>query len=207
VVAGDICLDVLGVPMSRPACSTAPLPNWRLTGETRTHHLRGGVLLLAQWVANACSNQQVAGVGIPRSDAPTAAPGPDSLLHDEDLPTLKRQDVVHSILEGMVDEDNNGEVVRLARAHSFSGPEVGDPLRSPVLLGDNAAIPLVALDDTGNSFRHRRDLWPAALSRRKTKPWVVYKLHRPLPLNRDSKASPGAENPLWDDVQRITATG
>lgn len=49
LVAGDVCLDVVGVPI--PAKSADPsTENWRLTGETRTHFLPGGALLLAKFI-------------------------------------------------------------------------------------------------------------------------------------------------------------
>ena len=39
VVAGDICLDVVGIPIPPSADSKEGTDNWRQTGETRTHYL------------------------------------------------------------------------------------------------------------------------------------------------------------------------
>src|SRR4051812_47831407 len=51
LVAGDVCLDVVGVPVPPPTCSTEiPAENWRLAGETRTHFLPGGAMLLAKFI-------------------------------------------------------------------------------------------------------------------------------------------------------------
>ena len=51
LVAGDVCLDVVGVPVPPPAPSAnVPAENWRLTGETRTHFLPGGAMLLAEFI-------------------------------------------------------------------------------------------------------------------------------------------------------------
>lgn len=47
LVAGDICLDVVGVAIP-PSASDQGCENWKLTGEVRTHFLPGGTLLLAE---------------------------------------------------------------------------------------------------------------------------------------------------------------
>ena len=49
LVAGDVCLDVVGVPIpEKPTEFSAE--NWRLTGEIRTHFLPGGAMLLAEFI-------------------------------------------------------------------------------------------------------------------------------------------------------------
>jgi len=53
IVAGDICLDVVGIPKQRPGASGDDLENWRLTGEIRTYYLRGGALLLSDMIEAA----------------------------------------------------------------------------------------------------------------------------------------------------------
>lgn len=51
LVAGDVCLDVVGVPVPPPPKSSGSLSeNWRLTGEMRTHFLPGGAMLLAEFI-------------------------------------------------------------------------------------------------------------------------------------------------------------
>lgn len=43
VVAGDVCLDVLGLPIPpAPHVAGGGEENWRQTGETRTFYRRGG---------------------------------------------------------------------------------------------------------------------------------------------------------------------
>ena len=49
LIAGDICIEVIGVPMPAPS-ESHPQDNWRLTGEVRTYHRRGGALLLTIWL-------------------------------------------------------------------------------------------------------------------------------------------------------------
>ena len=54
LVAGDICLDVVGVPQPPQGDSECAVEeNWRLTGEVRTHLLPGGAMLLAEFVRSA----------------------------------------------------------------------------------------------------------------------------------------------------------
>jgi hypothetical protein len=50
LVAGDVCLDVVGVPLPPPISAVANPENWQLTGETRTHFLPGGAMLLAKFI-------------------------------------------------------------------------------------------------------------------------------------------------------------
>src|SRR5688500_18131445 len=52
-VAGDVCLDVVGIPVAPPAANVERPNNWQLTGETRTYYLLGGALLLADFVRAA----------------------------------------------------------------------------------------------------------------------------------------------------------
>ena len=58
-VAGDLCLDVIGIPVPPPAEDVKLPNNWQLTGETRTQYLLGGVLLLADWVREAVPEANV----------------------------------------------------------------------------------------------------------------------------------------------------
>lgn len=54
VVAGDICLDVLGYPIPpSPKDENSSEENWRQTGETRTFYRRGGAWLLAEFLRAA----------------------------------------------------------------------------------------------------------------------------------------------------------
>src|SRR5437763_3157668 len=60
LVAGDICLDVVGIPVPPPSLSSGTAAdNWRLTGETRTHYLPGGAMLLAECVRFAATTHHV----------------------------------------------------------------------------------------------------------------------------------------------------
>ena len=61
VVAGDICLDVVGIPIPPSADSKEGTDNWRQTGETRTHYLLGGALLLEYWIKSAAGGPFVSG--------------------------------------------------------------------------------------------------------------------------------------------------
>ena len=50
LVAGDICLDVVGIPVPGASAAPAETDNWRLTGEICTHYLPGGAFQLAEFV-------------------------------------------------------------------------------------------------------------------------------------------------------------
>jgi hypothetical protein len=59
LVAGDVCIDVVGVPVP-PRVDGEPMENWRLTGETRTHFLAGGAMLLAKFIRAPCFAEMLA---------------------------------------------------------------------------------------------------------------------------------------------------
>src|SRR5437870_2877266 len=53
LVAGDVCLDVVGIPVAAPSQKADEADNWRLTGEIRTSYLPGGAFQLAEFVRAA----------------------------------------------------------------------------------------------------------------------------------------------------------
>src|SRR5687768_17058564 len=117
VVAGDICLDVLGIPVPPPPGGEIPTDNWRQSGETRTHYLPGGALLLEMWVRAAAGGCSVVGSRPCR---------PSELGHrkDEVAPLnleeflalaerLTRDEIVHSLLAVDSYLDGKGDNRRL----------------------------------------------------------------------------------------------
>ena len=198
-IAGDICLDVAGVPIAPRVMMGHKDDNWRQTGETRTHYLHGGSLLLQHWVQAAAPRHNVRG---PRPCLPSALACGDTtakpLNMDEFLriaERLTRNEVVHSLLElasfpatpGSKERDQ----LRVLATHGFSGPKDGDP--SLIILpaegpaaetAEGADSPkVIVIDDTGNQFRRTTSQWPVSLSSEQTvkDSVLVYKLHRPLP--------------------------
>lgn len=62
LVAGDVCLDVVGVPVPPSAPGESATENWRLTGEMRTHFLPGGAMLLAEFIREALAAETTTAV-------------------------------------------------------------------------------------------------------------------------------------------------
>lgn len=209
LVAGDVCLDVVAVPMPPPSAPCDPqAENWRLTGETRTHFLPGGALLLAEFVrsAMATSGGNVFGPCAipPRGVGSRVARLLDTPALLRLAPRLCRKEVVHSLLRldcfpTKPKSKKHDKTLRVTQEAGFSGPDQAEPTLCIRYRGSERADILV-LDDTGNRFRKRsaRNPWPAALTGAAGKadegPLVIYKLHRPLPGTK-------AANPLWKKVR------
>ncbi len=216
-VAGDVCIDVIGVPQPPPAgIPTAATENWRLAGEIRTHYSRGGALLLADMIGAA--------VGASGTVSGSELQMPDALLCgqkggplDESLfIRLTREEIVHSILRAdefkrSPEADKKDKALRVARREGFSGPAQGPPAIQ-VRCSCSDEPDLIVLDDTGNSFRHSAEQWPAAVTRpgKAAAPIILHKLHRPLPVPavkpKSSAASPQARDSgvrvsLWDALK------
>ena len=87
-VAGDVCLDVAGVPIAHRVQMAHQDDNWRQTGETRTHYLHGGSLLLQHWVQAAVPGHDVRG---PRPCLPSELACGDTTnrpLSKDEFPTM-----------------------------------------------------------------------------------------------------------------------
>jgi hypothetical protein len=215
-VAGDLCIDVIGVPQPRPSIGSDPsLKNWQLTQEIQTHYLRGGALLLADLVSAAVDDAQVYG---PTLQVPEALQcgGKGGPLDESLFVRLTREEIVHSVLR--VDEckaapknekDSKKKTMRVVQTEGFAGPAHGNPLID-VALEEPGGVDIVVLDDTGNSFRGIEQQWPAAIRNPGSSgaPLIVHKMHRPIPeSNEESKALAGKDTPnpagfslLWDKV-------
>ena len=207
LVAGDICLDVVGIPI--PGASTPPdgTDNWRLTGEVRTHYLPGGALQLAAFVRAAC-HELDADVKAPSPCLPkdlSCDQQPDQPLTMAEFARiaerLTRDEIVHSLLHlapfKATADSKKADTIRVCETHGFSGPKDTDPSMRILPPDDpegNAG--LIVLDDTGNRFRRTPQQWPTGISAPPSvkPPVVVYKLHRPLPVEKLGC------NPLWDAV-------
>ncbi len=59
LVAGDVCLDVVAVP-NPPDPTETDAENWRIAGETRTHFLPGGAMLLAKFIRSSRMKEPLA---------------------------------------------------------------------------------------------------------------------------------------------------
>ena len=200
-VAGDICLDVVAVPIAPPASRGQEYDNWRRTGETRTHYLLGGALLLQQWVRAAAKKHKVSG---PVPCLPKALSG-DGLTEKEltaeefldNAERLTRNEVVHSLMElgpfhstlELKERDKDRDQLRVLATHGFSGPKNGDPSLTVLPPRSDSPPGIIVLDDIGNQFRRTPSQWPVAITDEAASKdsIVVYKLHRPLPTRTNPK--------------------
>ena len=206
-VAGDVCFDVVTLAAPpEPLNPGAPVDNWRLTGETHTHFLAGGALLMEDLV-RASGAGVVAGPRFTWPAGLVAPAGTPSLITAAQLlplaQQLTRDEIVHSLLslDAFAEEPNSKKRrIRVQHTHGFSGPTQPDPsLTVHPPQSSDAAADIVVLDDTGNQFRRTASQWPVEVSRASTRPLIVHKLHRPLPLGVTGG------NPLWDTVRLVHA--
>ncbi len=211
LVAGDICLDVAGLPES-PGHTKPDADNWRQTGEVRTYYLPGGAMLLSQFVraaveARGPGNQvEVSGALPLLPKALACGARKEGEVLDETTFTdmaerLTRDEIVHSLLSlGRYPAKAGGKdckSIRVERTHGFSGPPDIDPsiaVRPPS--SENCTNPFILIDDTGNRFRRTKEQWPDAILTPPGGATLIYKFHRPLPQSR------GRENALWTTVAR-----
>jgi hypothetical protein len=204
MVAGDVCLDIVGIPVPGVLSAPAETDNWRLTGEIRTHYLPGGAFQLAEFVRASCADLEVRAPSACRPYELTCAGKPDQAMSmDEFLgiaERLTRDEIVHSMLHLGVfkgtPDSKKPDTIRVNEPHGFSGPRDDDPSMKILPPGDPDSVAcMVVLDDTGNRFRRSPEQWPAVVSQPPTAnpPVLVYKLHRPLP---DGKVP----NQLWNAV-------
>jgi hypothetical protein len=219
LVAGDVCLDVLGISMPAPAPKDGKPDNWRQTGETRTHLRLGGALLLAQFV-KACVGEDT-GVNGPLPCLPAALScgktSDQPLSATEFLQVaerLTRKEVVHSLIHlnrfPAKPGDKEADTLRIQSTNGFAGPTLEDGEPSLKILPPAATGPadVVVLDDTGNLFRRTTEQWPAVITHPEEgrQPLIVHKLHRPLPtkpaLNEQASSGGGNPSPLWNALSQ-----
>ncbi len=204
LVAGDICLDVVGIPVPAASSAHTKTDNWRLTGEICTHYLPGGAFQLAEFVRASSPDFDVRAPIPCRPKELSCAGKPDQPMPmNEFLGTaerLTRNEIVHSLLHlGLfkgTPDSKKADTIRVSETHGFSGPKDGDPSMKTLPPDDpDGAARIVVLDDTGNRFRRSPDQWPAVVGKPPpaNPPVLVYKLHRPLPAGKET-------NKLWDAV-------
>lgn len=209
LVAGDVCLDVVAVPIPKKPPSP-DTENWRQTGESRTHYLPGGAMLLKHFISEAfIAEKEEWKIYGPQPVLPSGIgsdPFDPERLEDflKIAERLRRDEIIHSLLElaqfpTTANEKDKSKTLRVAEAHGYSGPEKGDATMGfeyPSGLHPKIAV----LDDTGNLFRKQGHHTLPFLGIKDSEPTqnsslVVYKLHRPLP-DKETK------NSLWQTVRK-----
>lgn len=226
LVAGDICLDVVAIPVPPPVMAEGKADNWRQTGETRTHYLLGGALLLEHWVRAVAGKHRVSGP-IPCLPKPLACGSTTvtPLTAEQFLATaerLTREEVVHSLIElgcfPSTTSSKERDQMRVRATHGFSGPKDGDPLLKILPPRSESTPSVIVLDDTGNRFRHTPNQWPAEITSQtpSAESLVIYKLHRPLPTRSTATTGepngtvakptgtdgePASDHSIWNEVK------
>lgn len=173
VVAGDVCIDWFAVPVPGSAeAQPGPIANWRLREGLRMFARPGGAWLLADLLASA-STGLVLRQAMP---TPLEHQACDDALHSMvELSAFARSNVERDR------KDRASYVWRVARFRGFAGPTSGSCQHCMTAVeNDSPAARLVVIDDVGNGFRDRQEVWPAALTRAEDRPLVLWKLSRPL---------------------------
>ena len=204
LVAGDVCLDVVSIPVPAPAAGSGKLDNWQQTGEVRTNYLPGGAFLLAEFIQASCPEHDVRAPIPGRPDELASRSNSERHMSMKEFLSiserLTRDEIVHSLLRLGVFKENpdskEANTIRLSESHGFSGPAKDDPSLKILPPGDpDSSARIVVLDDTGNRFRRSPDQWPTVVDKPATAepPVFIYKLHRPLPTGM-------VENKLWNAI-------
>jgi hypothetical protein len=170
VVAGDVCIDWLSIPIDSLVPGVAGMDrdplNWQLRGGRHMYARRGGAWLTADFL------EQAAG-----ASAKVLKPVKE-VLALENVPPSK---IIHSMimLRPSKRKRKHEEVDHWAAAsfEGYAGPPYPEPPEVKGVETDDRNAALVLLDDAGNGFRDYEYVWPLALH---DKPMVLYKVRRPL---------------------------
>ncbi len=171
VVAGDVCIDWLSIPIEStvPETDSGEPLNWQLRGGRHMYAQRGGAWLTADFLTQA--------VG---ASAKVLKPAQE----EPDLENVPPEKIIHSMImlgPGKRKRDNKELDHWVVTAfEGYAGPYRKKPEVKGVET-DDANARLVLLDDAGNGFRDRdhEDVWPLALNH-ELQPLVLYKVRRPL---------------------------
>ncbi len=172
VVAGDVCIDWVSVPVESLARSgTGPEPrNWQLRGGRHMYALRGGAWLTAVLVEAAVA-------GSPHEVVKPAA--------EPHLESVAPERIIHSMLSldgrERARDGRSAACWTVASFEGYAGPPPGQSAEvlPPEQGRDDPAAELVVLDDAGNGFRDAEAAWPTALAQAH-RPLVLLKIRRPL---------------------------
>ena len=162
VVAGDVAIDWFTYPVEVKYTGA----NWQMKSVFRSSPLRGGALLLADFLRESLAHDGVT------SDL--AAPAPS-----RNLELISPEDIIHSNAVLRHYKVEKEWKLRVERGLGYMGPEMRE---TPLVLSpdpnfDKADV--IVLDDAGNGFRYDKTSWPKALDG-KNDPTVVCKMSRPL---------------------------
>lgn len=179
VVAGDVCIDWLSIPVESlvPGQDSSPPMNWQLRDGRHMYAEPGGAWLTAAFTEAAVGKA-------------AKVVKPEEEPHLENVPPEK---IIHSMLMlgGRDRERDHEKVPHWAVTHfdGYAGPAYPNKPEVKSVTHDNKNAQIVLLDDAGNGFRNNVSAWPKALSK-ECKPLVLYKVRRPL-----------GQGALWDRLK------
>ncbi len=187
VVAGDLCIDWISVPVDAEPTGEAnegKLPNWRLHPSTRMVARGGGALLLKRLIEEAvqAASQitKVSGIQLDQLESRSAT----EVIHS--MVVLDR----YPLAAGK--EDDKERVYRIREFGGSTGPVGAMPtIYRRCTIEDSKSANVVVLDDAGNGFRESAGCWPSAVRDQSGSPLVLLKVARPL-----------AEGTLWRSLLR-----
>jgi len=169
VVAGDVTIDILQweiPPRNLKSNKPASNENWALYKGFRMKKRYGGSLHLAKMIKIAA--------------------GRSIKTASQQNPNMKKifpNNVIHSL--AILDkysvrvDDKKHKVYRVKHFCGYSGPDTLTPAPLPII-NDNPDADFIVLDDAGNNFRHLEKSWPNSIKNERKKPFVIYKMSRPL---------------------------
>jgi hypothetical protein len=163
VVAGDVTIDWLQWTAKYNKNEIRSSGKWVLNPGTRMRAETGGALLLARMV-EAATNSKVTTHKL------------------ENIENVSPKLVIHSMTildtfllsrEKWERKDGNNKVFRVKQYGGFCGPNESSPLE---LHNDIDDAELVILDDAGNGFRDKREVWPKSILDKGKSPTIILKI-------------------------------
>src|SRR5262249_24916138 len=138
VVAGDVCIDWLSIPIEpKPDGLDTPF-NWEIRGGRHMYACRGGAWLTADWTELAAGDAAL----VRKSEARAR------------LESISPSELIHSILMlAAFPRHRDGDEYKVwgvERSDGYAGPPGGIPTDAPGPSGNDHDAQIVVLDDAGN---------------------------------------------------------
>lgn len=189
VVVGDVCIDWFAVPVPRKegrVQDADPCPNWQLQDGYCMFPSAGGAWLLRDLLSARLADRG------------------DIVVHSQERPELLRDKGCECALHSLVElksvptttsaEDAKSKQGYRWRVHAmrgFAGPATDSKGECRLHEAkDDPGAGIVVLDDVGNGFRSKSDLFPKAVAGGDGSAIIVWKLSRPF-----------TRSPLADELQ------
>lgn len=167
VVAGDVTVDWFMYPVK----ARDEGENWRLHDASHADVLPGGAALLTSFIKQSIEEEEIL----------ATVRGPE--LPEKKLRNYSPEEIIHSnaVLDNFkTSGDKKTEVLRIKELLGYIGPSENKlPLLMSSLVSNESNAEIIVLDDAGNGFRKKDELWPEALESVDDS-IVIYKMSLPL---------------------------